>query len=443
MSNLIQALEKNKELIYRAHERIWANPETGYKEWKTSRFLEEEFEKLGYTLQRAGNIPGFITEIDTGRKGPTVMILGELDSLICPGHPDADKQTGAVHCCGHSAQTSALLGIAAALKEEGALEGLCGKVRLCAVPAEELIEIEYRSELKRQGVIKYMGGKGEFLYRGYFDGVDMAMMVHTSTGNTAGVQQGYIGCLAKEVVFRGKSAHAGGSPWNGKNALYAASLGLQAVNSLRETFHDEDLIRVHPIMTSGGSVVNAIPEKAVLESFVRGKTIGAIQRTNQRVNQALSGAALAIGCELHVKDTPGYSPLINCPALIRVAKEAATSFPEIPFVEEPRYNTGSTDMGDLSCVMPVVHPDAPGATGVSHGADYQVADVEKACVYSAKLQLQILTLLLQEEGKRAYEVLKSYTPPYASKEEYFAAIDALECDNERIRYTEEGAKILF
>ncbi len=82
---------------------------------ETTKYLENEFEKLGYNLVKAGDIPGFYMVIDTGKEGPEVLILGELDSLICPEYPDTDKETGAVHCCGHSAQCAPLLGIAAAL----------------------------------------------------------------------------------------------------------------------------------------------------------------------------------------------------------------------------------------------------------------------------------------------------------------------------------------
>ena len=126
----------------------------------------EQFEKLGYTLTYAEGITGFTAEVDTGKEGPTLLIMGEMDSIICPSHPESDPKTGAVHSCGHHAQSATLLGIAAALTEEKLLDKLCGKIRLCAVPAEELLEIEYRSRLKAEGKIKYFGGKSEFLYRG-------------------------------------------------------------------------------------------------------------------------------------------------------------------------------------------------------------------------------------------------------------------------------------
>lgn len=164
-------VEQNREKIFAAERYIWKHPETGYREWKTNAYMKKVFEDLGYTLVEAGNIPGFYTDIDTGRPGPKVCIMGELDSLLCSNHPDADPETGAVHACGHNAQCATLVGVAAALKEPGALDGLSGSIRLMAVPAEELLEIGYREGLRQQGVIKYMGGKVEFLHRGYYKDV--------------------------------------------------------------------------------------------------------------------------------------------------------------------------------------------------------------------------------------------------------------------------------
>lgn len=443
MENFMKSAEKFRDLIIRTQNYIWANPETGYKEWKTSAYLAEIFENLGYELVKAGDIPGFYTVLDTGRPGPEVLILGELDSLVCPEHPDADKVTGNVHCCGHSAQCAALVGIAAALKEPGALDDLCGRVRLCAVPAEELIEIQYRAGLKEQGTIQYFGGKPEFLRRGYFDGVDLAFMIHTTQGPAAAITAGSVGCLAKQVIYKGVSAHAGGCPWNGVNALYAANLGLSAINSIRETFQEADRIRVHPIITQGGGAVNAIPDKVCLESFVRGSNFDAIKDANKRVNRALCGGALSLGANIEIVDNPGYAPLINDEGMREVAAEAAKMLENVPVYVGSDVSTGSTDMGDLGCVMPVVHPYMPGATGTSHGADYRIADPELACVGSAKWQLGMLYLLLKDNAQRAKTILDNFTPLFASKEEYLAYMDSLSCTGDRITYAENAATILL
>ncbi len=440
MKNITKAIDKYTQLILDAQDYIWKNAETGYREVKTTAYMGEIFEALGYDVKYADGITGFYTTIDTGKEGPTVLILGELDSLICREHPDAAEGTGAVHCCGHSAQCAALVGIAACLKEEGVADGLCGKIMLCAVPAEELIEIEYRDELMRQGKIKYYGGKPEFMHRGYFDGVDIAFMVHTAGGDKIDIRRGSIGCIAKRITYKGKSAHAGGAPWSGVNALYAATNGLNAANALRETFKDSDCIRFHPIITAGGNAVNAIPDKVVIESYVRGMTFDAIKQANQRINRALTGAALSIGANVDITDKAGYAPHRNSTEMMELARDAAEAIGE-PYSYSENIGTGCTDMGDLSVVMPVVHPYAYGAVGTSHGSDYYIADPMKACVMSAKWQLVMLKLLLENEGARAKTVIDSFDPPFKSIKEYLEYIDSLESSGDRITYTDDGATV--
>lgn len=442
MQDLIKAVEKNRQLILDTERFVWKNPETGYKEYKTSKYMAEQFIKLGYDLTYAEGITGFFTTIDTVREGPTVLVLGELDSIICRNHPDSDPETGAVHSCGHNAQCAGLVGVAAALKEKGVLDELCGKIMLCAVPAEELLEIEFRSNLKEKGIIKYFGGKPEFLSRGYFDGVDMALMIHTTTNDIPVVAPGSIGCIAKRIIYKGKAAHAGGSPWDGNNALYAATCGINACNALRETFQEKDIIRFHPIITNGGSMVNAIPETVEMESYVRGKTFDAIKQSNKRLNQALIGAALSLGNNVEIIDSPGYAPHVNDLNMTELCKEAyKKAFPNAQLKIKKFFNSGSTDMGDLSCVMPVVHPYACGAKGTSHGKDYYIEDPEKACVDSAKWQVAMLYLLLQNGAERAKNIIANYKPLFNSKEEYFAYCDSFLVKGDRIEYSDSKIEI--
>ena len=442
MEKFIQAIDRavneNRERILAAERFIWANPETGYKEVKTSAYMAEQFEALGYSLSYADGITGFYTVVDTGRPGPEILILGELDAIVCPSHPEADPVTGAVHSCGHNAQCAALLGVAAALKAPGILDDLCGRIRLCAVPAEELLEIEYRSALRAEGKIKYLGGKTEFLSRGYFDGVDIALMVHTSSSYA--VSGGSVGCLLKRIIYKGKAAHAGGAPQYGRNALYAATCGINAVNAIRETFTEPDIIRVHPIITHGGDMVNAIPEQVTLESYVRGSSYDAIVRANKKVNRALTGAALSIGTNIEIVDTPGYAPLNNDNGMMELARDAYRLIdPDGDFGFGHGRGSGSTDMGDLSTIMPVVHPYAGGGCGTGHGNDYRIADPELACVKCAKWQLAMLGLLLGNGGARAKSVKEAFKPLFAAKEDYLGYIDSLNTDGDRITYHDDGS----
>ena len=442
IKDLCNAVDKNKQLVLDAERFIWQHPETGFKEKITSKYMEDAFIKLGYNITRAEGITGFYTNIDTGRKGPKILILGELDAIICPSHKESDPVTGAVHSCGHNAQCAALLGIASALKEPGILDKFCGQIMLCAVPAEELLEIEYRTKLKSDGIIKYLGGKTEFLHRGYFDDVDIAFMVHTSLSFRT--TKGSVGCIAKKISYTGLSSHAGGSPWNGKNALYAATCGINAANALRETFKESDVIRFHPIITHGGEIVNAIPELVQIESYVRGSSYEAIANANKKINQALCGAALSLNTNIIIDDTSGYAPLINDKNMLKLAEDALKlALPETEFSYIDDIGSGSTDMGDLSCIMPVIHPYAGGSTGNSHGNNYEIKDPESACIGSAKWQLGMLLLLLENNAERAYKVINEFKPMFKSKKEFLDYIDSINSKGERIIYQEGKAEVII
>ena len=435
MKAIENAVYAARERILAAEKYLWAHPETGFREKLSCAFMKKQFEELGYTVTAPDDITGFYTVVDTGREGPEVLVLSELDSVVCPAHPDADRVTGAVHACGHHGQGAAMLGIAAALRDPAVLARLSGRVRLCVVPAEEMLEIEYRETLRKKGVIRYFSGKDEYLARGLFDGVDMAFMVHL--GSAWDVHDS-VGFITKVVTFRGKAAHAGGAPWTGCNALYAATAGLNAINAIRETFRDDDHIRVHPIITHGGDVVNAIPEEVRMEMYVRGATFAAIREAARRVDRALAGAALSFGARVHIATRPGYAPLVNDTGLIGVAADAAAiALPGETFtVGKP--STGSTDMGDLSCVMPAIHAHCPGVTGNGHGSNYYVTDPETACVKNAAWQVTMLDVLLSDNAARAKKVIADHHARYESKAAFLAEQDGFFTDRDAVTYLENG-----
>ena len=439
---ILAAAEKHKQLILDAERYIWNNPESGYREWKTHRYLKERYEALGYTLVEAGNIPGFYTDIDTGREGPTVMILGEMDSLIIPDHPECDKETGAVHACGHHAQSAALLGVAAILREPGILDGLCGKIRLCAVPAEEGIELEFRKELKKQGIISQVSGKAEFICRGWMDDVDMAFITHTTGGDPGRISStgaGGNGAICKTVEYKGVSSHAGGSPWAGVNALYAANIGITAINALRETFRDSDKVRVHPIITAGGTVVNAIPETVKMESYVRALTVEAMERENKKVNRAIAASAAAMGARVTISDEMAFAPNRNNPMMRQAVKMAGTAIlgEENTKVEGDALASSSTDMGHLSCIMPTVHPNMSGAGGRAHSPLFTILDPYSACVQSAEFQVMMARVLLENDASYAKSVLSEHKPLFG-KQEYKEYLAKASGEYDAVQYNDDG-----
>ena len=432
-----------KDLLLEAERYLWKNPEPGYREWKTHAYLKALYEKFGYEVTEAGDIPGFYVDVDTGRPGPKLAIFGEMDGLIIPGHPESDPETGAVHACGHCCQVAALLGLAAALKEPGAMDEICGKILLVAVPAEEFVEIEYRYEERKKGNIKYFGGKPEFMWRGLLDGVDLSFMVHTSGEgpHTMGCGAGSNGMVAKTVVFEGVAAHAGGSPHRGINALYAANLALSAINNLRETFQDKDHIRVHPIITAGGASVNAIPDMVALESYVRGADMNSIALVNKKVNRAIAASAAAMGAKAVITDFPGYWPRLNTQDYIQVFADACEQL-GLTFKNTGNWGTGCSDMGDVSAVMPALHPYACGSKGSAHGINYVISDPETACVDSAKMQLGALKLLLENDAVKAKAIVENYQPAFNSYQEYFDFVDSLDMEKQTVIYEEDGTVTL-
>ncbi len=444
MTNKIyQNVDNCKNEIYDILDFMWDNPETGFNEWKASEFLKNKFEKLGYECIAAQDAPGFYTTVDTGTKGPTVLVFGELDALLCPTHFHADKETGAAHVCGHNAQCAALYGVAAALKDPEVLKGLSGKIKLCAVPAEEIGEIEFRSKLIKDGKISHVGGKREFLSRGYFDDVDLAFIVHTLPGDEYLAEGRAVGLIAKRATYKGVASHAGAAPHLGKNALYAATLGLSAINSVRETFKEEDYIRVHPVITEGGGAVNTIPDRVSIESFVRGLTFDAMKSANEKVNRALSGAAISMGCELEIEDYVGAMPLTDNKMLGEIAKDALSTIKsDAKFTFFDRIDAGSTDMGDISSLIPSIHLYIPGASGIGHGKDYEITDRETACLISAKWQISMIRILLENGAEKAKNVIKSYVPEFYSKEEMFEKIAPFSGVKNVVSYDETG-KILI
>ena len=197
----------------------------------------------------------------------------------------------------------------------------------------------------------------------------------------------------------------------GINALYAAQIGLMAINAIRETFKDEDTIRVHPIITHGGSQVNVIPGEVRIETYVRGKTVEAILDANRKVDRALRAGALALGASVEIETLPGYMPMACDATMAGWFKANATALVGEEHYRQIGHRTGSTDMGDLSMVMPVLHPYVGGARGTGHGADYEIVDKPLAYLVPAKALAAMAVDLLWEGGAGAREVLAQARPP--------------------------------
>src|SRR5260370_10000568 len=186
---------------------------------------------------------------------------------------------------------------------------------------------------------------------GHFDDVDLAMMIHTkgrAEDGKAGVPASNNGRVGKTARFIGRAAHAGGAPHMGVNALYAAQIALAGINAVRETFRDEDSIRVHPILTHGGSQLNVIPGEARLEMYVRGKTPEGVADASRRADRALVPGALALRAQVEIDTLPGPMPLRCDSTLARLFEPTARGLVGPGHYRDIPHPPRSTHIGALS-----------------------------------------------------------------------------------------------
>ena len=423
------AIDERSDWLVNISKTILDNPEPGFHEFKTASLVSERLSELGIGHQTGIALTGIKGVLAGGRPGPTVAVIGELDSLRVLDHAHADPETGAAHACGHHCQIGMMMGAAVGLMVPEVIDSLAGNIALIAVPAEEFIDVQYRWGLHKEGKLGLMAGKQEFIRLGAFDDVDMAMMVHTASTNErtkfaiGGTSNGHV---VKYIRFVGKAAHAGGSPEMGVNALQAAMVALNALNSQRETLRNEDTIRLHGILTHGGVAVNSIPADVRYEGRVRGRNADVIADANMKMDRCMRAGALAMGATVEIVSIPGYLPMVNNDDLMDVFKANAEDLVgerEVG-VHPPNLNRGgSTDMGDLSQIMPVIHPYTRAATGTGHGTDYVIQDYEQAVINPAKAMAMSVIDLLYGDAERAKETLAN-SPPNMSKDQYLALQDS-------------------
>jgi amidohydrolase len=415
-----EAIDRRGEQIIKVGETIRHHPELGFKEFKTARLVEQTLKDLGLSPQTGLALTGVRATMTAAREGPTLALLGELDGLVVSDHPLADPETGAAHACGHNAQIAGLMGAVMGLLDSRALQHMAGRIVAFAVPAEEYGDVAWRVHQAREGKLEFLGGKPELLRLGHFDDVDIAMMIHTTPraeDKMAGVGVSNNGCVVKTIRYIGKASHAGGAPHMGINALYAAHVALTAINAVRETFREADTIRVHPIITLGGVQVNVIPADVRLETYVRGKTVEAILEANSKIDRALKAGALALGAQVEIETLPGYLPLFNNMDMAGIFKENAVALIGDGNFTSIDHRTGSTDMGDISHVIPTLHPYMGGASGMGHGADFQITDPKLAYLGPAKALAMTAVDLLWGQGETARTIM-SKTKPRMTKSEY-------------------------
>ena len=225
------------------------------------------------------------------------------------------------------------------------------------------------------------------------------------------------------------ASHAAGAPHLGVNALNAASLGLSALAYQRETFKDEDSVRVHPIITKGGNLVNVVPDEVIVETLVRAANKDAIIDAAKKTDRAFAAGALGIGAECEITTMPGYLPTIKSEAdedVLAAAQIAADSGNRKYNVVEQDVNFhsgGSTDVGDVQHIQPVLTFNTGGKVSGLHSVDFDIVDEELAYIVTAKIFALSAYRLLRNDAVKAKKIVQDYKPVF-TKEEYIKYMDS-------------------
>jgi amidohydrolase len=320
--SIVSQLENQRPKLGELTLAIHANPELGFKEVKSSARLTKYLAENGFSVESG------ICRLPTAFRGkygkgkPAIAILAEYDALPHMGH-----------ACGHNLIAGAAVGAAVAAK--AAIDECGGTVMVIGTPAEE-----------------FHGGKVIMAERGAFDGLDMAMMVHPASHDSATTQA--LACIGLDVEFFGKAAHAATRPESGVNALEALLLSFAAINALRQ--HILDKARIHGIITDGGEAVNVVPAHSAASFLVRAEDNTYLEELKEQVLACFIGAATATGARLEYRwgDAP-YEPLRNNMTMARLFKQNMDSLGrKMPLAGAGR--VGSTDMGNVSQLVPAIHP---------------------------------------------------------------------------------------
>ncbi|WP_436377059.1 M20 family metallopeptidase [Cytobacillus sp. BC1816] len=331
LSELKEAIKKNvednKELYLSASHQIHANPEIGNEEFFASGLLSGILEKEGFEVERAvaGHETAFLARKKSDKPGPSIAFLAEYDAL-----------PGLGHGCGHN--IIGTTSVAAAIALSKAIDETGGEAVVFGTPAEE-------------------GGpngsaKGSFVKHGLLEGIDAALMVHPS--NHTRLTSSSLAVDPLDFEFIGKPAHAAASPEEGINALDAVIQLFNGINALRQQLKDD--VRIHGIITHGGDAPNIIPEYAKARFFIRASSRTSLNEVTRKVKAVAEGAALATGAKLNVIAFQNeVDNLLLNKTYDQVFKEVIEDLGET-VVEGDRDGIGSTDAGNISQVVPTIHP---------------------------------------------------------------------------------------
>ncbi len=322
-SRVMEKVEEERAAIIGISHSIFNNPELGFTEVKAAGWLTDYLAAKGFSIEQG--ICGLKTAFRAvyGKGKPHIAILAEYDALPEIGH-----------ACGHNIIAASAVGAAAAAR--AAVEEHGGSIIVIGTPAEET-----------------GGGKAIMARKGTFEDVDAAMIIHPGTCDVASVKA--LACHTLDVEFFGVAAHAAASPWQGINALEAMIQAFNAINSLRQ--HIRGSSRIHGIITDGGSAPNIVPEHSAAKFSVRAESDTILEELKGRVIDCFKGAAKASGARMEYRwSEHRFSPILTNTALAELFCANIASLGRDMKLTDPRAVFGSSDMGNVSQLVPSIHP---------------------------------------------------------------------------------------
>ncbi|MBQ9924724.1 MAG: amidohydrolase [Clostridia bacterium] len=362
----INAIEAKSEELIGLAQKMWDEPETAYNEVKAAQWVAEVLKANGFEVEvGAYNLPTCVVG-RWGKGHPIVGFLGELDAL--PGMSQkvcTDKDPvvvgGAGQGCGHNLLASACLGGAIGMKAELEAKGIDGTVVYYGCPAEEVLT-----------------GKSFMAREGAFKDLDFAMSWHGGNGNrlNCGTMTGLNSAI---FHFKGRTAHAGGDPHNGRSALDAAEIMSVGANYLRE--HVTSDVRIHYIYKEAGTAPNIVPDKAAVWYYVRAFSREAIEDTYNRLVKVAEGAAHMTETELEIEFLGGCYPTLGNETISQVAVEQLEAIGPVQWTEEElkfaeELNTKSSQYAQVKASGALDNgPLATNIIGINHGYGYGSTDV--------------------------------------------------------------------
>lgn len=414
MNHWHEKLIQHKTSLETMESRLFNHPELGFKEQETRRILLEFLYQNHIEIDQDFNLSGFSIKVGNGK--PHIALIAEMDALVVLDHPNAGKD-GAAHACGHHLQTTILSHVFKLWKDY--TDKPQGTLSCFFIAAEEFVDLDFRLKLQEEKKIELLSGKQNLILQDAFKDVDCFLSVHTM-GETSSpsmeINASLSGFIYKKFHFKGQAAHAAVMPHLGINALNAQLLTQNAFALLRETFQEDDRIRLHLITTSGGQSVNSVPSDTVLEGYVRSINPDKLLELNEKLNHVAKHCAQALFASVEIEDRMGYMPLIQSNELNQILLPYILDLIPSQNIIDQQKSFAAGDMGDLSLFKPTIQLGFSGCAGLVHGKNFCMANSDEALIYPAYVLLSSIEDIMLNPDK--LDVITSHYPTKMSLETY-------------------------